>query len=290
MNDLKTSIESTSLIINPAQSIIILLPSGPGQDHLRSAICLADSLSQAGKTVQIGASNVVNTDDLPGIDQVKDSIGSRNLKISFDYQEEYLEQVDYDITADGKFVLLVKPKLDAPVPDTNQVKFEYSGAEADLIIFIGVNQKEDLGKIYAEEKQFVDNTKILSLSISQAPLAFEADKLHLVLSSLSELVATYISQSQASITKDMASSLITGIYQGSKNLTSGTINSYTFSTLSYLMENGGKLPNQTSFVTGLNTPTFFDTPSPDNTPPADWKSPKIFRSGPLPAMNQPINN
>lgn len=272
-------------LIEKANSIIVLLPPQPNEDQVVAGVSLFLSLKEMGKETQIGCpSEFPSKSGIKGLEHIKDTVGSRNLMVTFDYPEQYLEKVDYDIRDGGKFVLMVKPKKDAPVPDVSDVKFSYSGAEADLIITLGVHSLEELGKIYAEEKDFIDQCKILSLNISPRPANFQAEFLHLFVPSFVELVALLLEKSQLKTSSDAASNLILSLFDHTQNLTSPRINADTFSSIAYLMREGGKLPHQQS--NRLAQASFFDSGSSqmeaeeeNASIPQDWKKPKIFNHG-----------
>lgn len=299
--------EQAQKLLDPASSIIVILPPDPSPDIVSSGISLYLSLKQSGKKIQIGCGSEVHVGEkIKGSQEISDTIGDQNLVISFDYQEENLEKVDYDVLPNGKFCLMIKPKAGAPVPDISNVKYSYSGASADLVITFGVNSLEELGKIYAEEKKFLDSVKILSLNNSPRPASFTPHNLNLPAGSFAELVSTLLEKTSINPTRDASANLLSTIYEETKNLTSAKMTAETFSAISFLMRNGARLPNQQAYVPRFSQPSFFEAPvSPhtippqdeDNIPlptedesfgsadnqsteevPQDWTKPKIFRA------------
>jgi len=286
-------------LLSSSQKILVLLPPEPSEDQVIAALSLHLSLEHAKKESQIGCSSLTHVnDDITGLEKIRDSVGNRNLIISFDYKEEYLDKVDYDIRDNDKFCLVIKPKENAPVPDTSAVKFSYSGASADLVVVFGINSLEELGKIYSDEKHFLDSAKVVSLHLSPRPSAFTDIQLHLPLPSYSELVAILLEKSKLAPSADAATNLIKGIYQSTQNLSSRKLSADTFSCLAFLMRAGGSLPGQASFIGKLTPPPFFEPPllAPQLNPaglqddtdnvgpvPTDWKKPKIFRLGENPS-------
>jgi len=279
------------------QSIVVILPPNPSSDMVAAGLSLHQTLKNSGKDSQIGCSpplpRIPNLDEQ---DEIVESIGSKNLIISFDYPEEYLEKVDYDVLPGGKFCLMIRPKDGSPVPKTSDVKYSYSGANADLVIVFGINSLEELGKIYADEKKFLDSTKILSLNITGTIPDFTPNVFHHPLSSFAELVTLLLEKTSLVPAPPAASNLIRFIYEITSNLTSPKTNAETFSSISFLMKNGGRLPNQSPanpFASRFSPPAFFEPhPSPvgagfippaptdnDSAPvPSDWTAPKIFRA------------
>ncbi len=280
--------------LSSAQSIIIILPPDPGKDLLDSGLSLHLSLQASGKQSRISCSSEIHSvPGIEGLSEITDSIGSRNLVISFDYREEDLDKVDYDVRDDGRFYLLVKPKENSPVPDVNSVKYSYTGAAADLVLTLGVNSLEELGKIYADEKSFLDSAEIISLNTSLAPTTFTANYYHQPASSFSELVAGLIEKLDLKLTSASANNLLQNIYAATANLTSPQITADTFSAIAGLLRFGAVVPSSVPQQFTFSQPPFFEVPqpqpqsqplaislppAPDTQPiPADWNGPKIFR-------------
>lgn len=272
----QNSFASTKKLLDSSSSVIIILPGDPSQDLVSAGLSLHLSLQSAGKKTQIGCGSEVHVDPkIQGAEEIVDSIGDRNLVISFDYQEDDLEKVDYDVRPDGKFYLMIKPKAGSPVPDVSNVKYSYSGASSDLVITLGINSLEELGKIYADEKKFLDSAKILSLNTSPRPVSFSQNILHQTANSFSELVAELLEKTGFKPSSPAASNLLNSIYEETKNLTSAKMTANTFSSISFLMRHGARLPNQLAFVPRFSQPAFFENPvgaineSPASVTPAD---------------------
>jgi hypothetical protein len=291
-------------LVDTAKSVIVILPPDPGKDLVVAATSLHLAFKESGKTSQIGCGSEVHVDpQIAGVSEIADTIGSRNLVISFDYQEDDLEKVDYDVRDDGKFYLLVKPKAGAPVPDVHTVKYSYSGATADLVITLGINSLEELGKIYADEKKFLDSSPIISFNNSLRPVAFTSHVYHKALNSFSELVTVFFEEFNLSVNPAISQNLLANIYESTANLTTGRLTTDTFSAIAFLMRSGAQLPVKQSVRTPhFSQPPFFEPPETTETPPlapvddaiplpeeenlpaeqtapvpSDWSKPKIFR-------------
>ena len=89
---------------------------------------------------------------LVGIDKISEKIGNRNLIISFDYKEDSIEKVSYNVEGE-KFNLVIQPRSGYPPLDKSSVDFSYEGIDADVIFVIGAQKLEDLGAIYDKERQ-----------------------------------------------------------------------------------------------------------------------------------------
>ena len=279
--------------LNSAKSIIIVLPPDPSKDLVDAGISLHLALKESGKQSQIGCGSEIHVDSsTEGASEITDSIGSRNLVIAFDYLEENLDKVDYDVRDDGKFYLLVKPKTGSPVPDISNVKFSYSGATADLVITLGINSLEELGKIYADEKNFLDSADILSLNITLNPASFTGKLFHKAVNSFSELVSNFLEKTGLKITTPIARNLLKNIYESTGSLTSPRLTADTFSSIAFLMRAGAELPTAKPQMPNFSQAPFFEVPESsteipeeniplpeeENQPvPSDWHKPKIFR-------------
>ncbi len=287
--------ETAKNLIESAQSVIIILPPDPGKDIVAAGISLHLALKESGKSSQIGCGSDVHiSSEIEGVSNISDTIGSRNLIISFDYHEDDLDKVDYDVRDDGKFYLLIKPKTGAPVPDVSGVKYSYSGADADLVITFGVNSLEELGKIYADEKNFLDGATILSLNNSLRPASFTHNLYHKNAGSFSELVSVMMEELNLKITPSISQNLLSNIYESSNRLTASHLTADSFSTIAFLMRSGAHLPKPQVTAPRFSQAPFFEIPEPVQTPqeeniplpseedapvPSDWNKPKIFRVG-----------
>src|SRR5687767_7995773 len=90
-------------LLQSANSVIILLPSQPDTDSLVAGLSLYQSLKSAGKTSVIGSSNLAtNQPQIEGQNEIKTNIGNQKLVVSFDYKEENVENVSYDIDEQNK--------------------------------------------------------------------------------------------------------------------------------------------------------------------------------------------
>jgi hypothetical protein len=96
---------------------------------------------------------------------VKTSMGKDNLLISFPYQPDQVDRVSYHISDDNQyFYLTIKPKQGNPALDHQQVKFSYTGASADLLMLIGVNDLADLGQLFENNQALFQNTPSITIN------------------------------------------------------------------------------------------------------------------------------
>lgn len=275
--------------ISRAKSILLLLPPQPDPEVALSAVGLMLTLQKAKKQVQLGCSNVSNLQDqnFPHLKEIVPSVGSKNLIINFKYNEKKLDKVDYDIDDQGNFSLLIKPKKGSFPPDTSKIKYSYSGADADMVFTFGINSLEELGKLYSEEKNYLDQADITSLNHSKKKALFANFDFHNhQLSGIAEITASLIRHLKIPPNQQASSLFISRIYLDTNNLTQGSVTAETMETLGFLMRHGGKFSSSSILSTPpleTNSVPVFSSPPPiENTPlspvPSEWKKPKIYRS------------
>lgn len=286
------SIQSEQLqkIIAQSQSTLVLLPPTPEEDWVYGAIALGDALESLGKKVTIGCSTPVEF-MINGVERIKKTVGGRNLIVSFPYKESMVEKVSYDIDESGeRFNLIIKPKENSEPLDPKQVEYTYTGATADVVFTFGLSALEDLGKIYSDEKVFLDSARVVNLRRSGNPVDFtDLDIQNPKLSSVSELVAYLARLIDAKLAPEQATSLYKQLISKTQNFSSFNVTADTFDVAAYLLRQGAT--RQPAFTPPFQKPAFQSPIQPQNQPsqpkfnnqkpgiPSDWQGPKIFRAG-----------
>jgi nanoRNase/pAp phosphatase (c-di-AMP/oligoRNAs hydrolase) len=285
-----TQITPFKSAVDQAKSIVIALPPDPDVDTISAGLGLFSALSAlTEKVVKIGCSSPVKVTSarLFGIEQIQDNVGNQNLVISLDFQEEKLDKIDYEKTEEGKIRLLIKPRPGETAPDSKTINFSYTGANADLIITLGIQSLEELGKLYSDEKPFFDQTDTANFSLSNQPTSFAKYSLNKPTAScLSEIIVMVAKTMNLTLNPDASSNLLLAISDATLNYTSLKTSADTFETTAFLLRQGGRrLPNlaqQPTFTPPQITQPVQVPASPvtSSTPvPSDWKKPKIYRSG-----------
>lgn len=227
--------------IENAQSVIVLLPQQADIDEVATAIGLHLSLREMGKESRLAAVTIpqLSAPELPGLDQVTTELGNQNLTISFDYKEEQVDKVSYHIGEETKkFYLTIKPRSGAAPLDTSSVEFSYTGAAADLLVFVGINSVEELQQLYYGYEELYENAVSISLSKNSSGLG-QLNLTPQYESSLSELVASTFSALQFPIPQDSATNWLSGIEFATKGLTADSVEVGTFENIAALLKLGG---------------------------------------------------
>lgn len=275
----KNRLEQLKTALKSATKILVLLPPDPDADSLSSALALHLSLKQAGKTSMVGCPTPVKVGDshIFGVDEVKANVGARNLVVSFPYEGDAIDHVSYDIDENAhRFNLLIKPK-DGTQLNPKDVEFSFTGAEADLVFTFGISSLEELGRTYAEEKQFLDSAKIANIRKGVPGTApFAAFDLTVARAlDLAEITTFILRETQTTATNDAATNLYRQIVAASNNFQSPQMSADTFELIAYLLRSGAQRPGSQPQRPQQNM-----TPQRDqNKVPADWQTPKVYRGG-----------
>lgn len=269
-----------------AKSVTILLPENPAFDAVATALSLATSLEEAGKEVTTACPTpmLVEFNRLVGVNKVTDNIDNRNLTISFkEYDAQEIEKVSYNIE-NGHFMLVITPKPGTIAPKQDQIQVGYRGVQADLLLIIGADKKDALGKFAASNELFSNTVK--RAIIGNTPASGFNPVIELInpqASSNSEVSFELIESIGLPINRDIATNLFMGVRSGTENFQKG-INADTFAAASRLLRAGASIEP----VPQSQTQT---QPQPNTIPttqtgqvvkePENWQ-PKSFKGNTLP--------
>jgi hypothetical protein len=269
-----SNIDTLHSSLETTKKAIILLGSTANFDTAASALGFMLALKKKGIDVTVAslADMRVEFSRLVGVDEVRKKVGNKNLVVSFDYTEDQVEKVSYNISEDGKrFNLVIAPKNGALPLQPETVKFEFTGADAEFIAFFGVNSLQELGPLYDNDRTVFDQAMTVAFTLFPTqPFA----KCHLDaqgLSSLSELTANAVVQLKLELDPDSASNLLSGIDASTQGFNAPNVGPDTFELAATLMRAGGKRQ-----------------PSSGNNTILPTQMPYMPSPGPLPSMSQPV--
>lgn len=286
------SLSSLKEALPTIKKALVLMSGTPNLDSAAAALGLCQILKNKGIEVQVACpvDMRVEFSRLVGVDEVKKKIGNRNLMISFDYSEDKVEKVSYTISEDGKrFNLVIAPKNNATALDPATVAFDHVGAETDATFLVGVNGYEDIGTLYEEERNVVEGS--LTIALTLFPVSTYA-KLHADAqghSCLSELVASMLTQLEIELDTDGASNLLHGIDSATQSLSSPLAGADTFETVATLMRAGAKRQpvGQQGVLTQNHMP--FKQTSAQSTPVTNDQSPAASNNPFAAALSKTAN-
>jgi hypothetical protein len=235
-------IELLKQYMQPSQRMLVVFPPTATFDQVASATALYLGLKEAGKDVSLLTPELVRAEfsSLVGIQDAGQNLGNKNLQVSFSYQEEMVDKVSYNIDEEHqKFYLVIQPKKGGKPLDTKTVEFSYTGADADLIFLVGVNDLETLEQLYIGYEDFYANTATVSLNSFETP--FGTVRLTTDGSaSFSEVTAFLLQELGVQIDSDIATNLLGGVEEATDNFRSLAATADTFEIVSRLMRAGAR--------------------------------------------------
>lgn len=233
-NNLKQELENS-------KSIVILLSKNPYLDQVAAGLSLYLTLEKSEKNINIACPSpmLVEYNRLVGVNKIVSGLGDKNLVIKFKgYPAQNIEKVTYDIEEE-EFRLSIIPKADASSPTQDQVTIDYAGVSADTIILIGGGNESHFPDLknekFANAKLIHIGKQDVSATSSREVVSFTKQS-----SSVSEIVAEIIKEFNPKFTEDIATNLLMGIREGSRDFSHSWVNADTFKLASELMSAGGK--------------------------------------------------
>lgn len=281
------------------ENIGIAVGKDPGVDEMAASLSLYLAFSQVGKkaTVVCPTEPIVELSSLVGIDKIKRSFegGSEgDLTVSFPYKEGEIEKVSYTLE-EGKLNILVKAGKDGLSFNEKDVEFKREGSAPGLVFVIGTPRISDLGTAF--EMEVLKDSKIINIDYKPENQGFgDIPLLGKSASSVSELMANFISSLNLKMDVDIASNLLTGIIAATDNFQSEKTSALAFETAAVLLKKGavrkGKeaksgveadaffspkaQPKPAAIAQGFGEPKEEKKAAEDN-PPEDWLTPKIYK-------------
>jgi len=264
-------------IINSANSVLILLPQKPYFDQVAAALSLYLAIKEKKEaTIVCTTPMIVEFNRLVGVNKIAIEAGNKNLVIRFaGYKASDIEKVSYDVE-NGEFRLTVVPKAGFISPKKEQIDLSYSGISADTVILVGGATESHFPALSQE----VSGAKILHVGTralsGSTTLSFARPS-----SSASELVAHLIEEAGLTLNVDIATNLLMGIEEGSREFKGQDVTADTFQTIATLLRAGGKRGGarleKTSFPVGAIPGEVFQEPEKKEETPKDWLEPKIYK-------------
>ncbi|MCS7092595.1 MAG: hypothetical protein NZM26_04555 [Patescibacteria group bacterium] len=231
---------SFAKLISQAKSILILLPLRPNYDQVAAGLALYLSLSE-GKNVNISCPTpmLVDVNMLVGVNKITQEVGNKNLIIKFkNYKPTDVERVIYDVE-DSQFRLVVTPIPQVAPPSKDQVDLTYAGISADCVILIGGDSDSNFPDVASQD---FAGTNLIHIGIKDISLTGGRQVISLAQpkSSVSEVVALIIKESDLKIDADIATNLLAGIENATNSFSGESLSGETFVLVGELMQRGGK--------------------------------------------------
>lgn len=230
-------------LFNQADSILVIYSSDALRDHLFAATALYKTFQQIGnKDVSLLSSEslAVAEPDIVYLDETRTDVGHKNLCISLDYNQDSVEKITSSIDEDAKkLYITIKPKKGIKPLTKENVSFSFTGAEAGMIILVGVDDLESLDQLYFGYENLYQNTALVSINSYET--SFGNLKLDILgSSSISEYVAGMLKFLNYQLDSEVATNLLAGIDEETDNLESYLATADTFELVAYLLKAGAR--------------------------------------------------
>lgn len=278
--------------LSQAQQVIVLVSGRAQVNELAGALGLYLALSRGeqAKDVTIASNLELRAEfsRLIGLDEISESINNRDLVIRIpDFAS--VENVSHNNGANDTLELYISPKKGKKIVDTDKIEFDHRGAQADIVITVGVNTLAELGQLYSDQQAFFDKTDILALNLRTDPnftnlLVTDANSL-----SYAELVDGLLTRLQVSYDEEAATNLLSSLDAATNLFQHPAVTSQAFSLAAKLIQAGAKREmlnqqqvNQQAKAQGQGALPFIRTNQTKSQKPpqapADWLRPKIMKT------------
>ncbi len=259
--------------LKKATSVLITFPASADYETIAASLSLYLSLKEARKGVAIVSpvQATVNLANLVGINQVKQEIGSQDLVISFDYIQDSIEKVSYNIE-DNKFNLVVQIKPGRAPLDPNSVNFSHTGPKGELVFVLGARSLNDLEEIYQKNQKLFEEALLVAIDNQVNNNQFGKVNLIDENALVTETIIKLIQALKLPVNEDIANNLFLGLKRGTSNFTKTKVTADTFEAAAFCLRYGAKMgPEERKKEKEVLEAKKAEVPP-------DWLGPKIFQS------------
>ncbi|MFA6514189.1 MAG: hypothetical protein WCT50_02790 [Patescibacteria group bacterium] len=230
--------------IEKAKNILLVFSMDWEGDSVAASLSLFTYLKNINKEVDITAVKperiVANLSFLPGFREIKNNLDHlRRFIVSLDISKTKVSQIKY-IVENDQLNFIVSPQdgwFEPQDVSSKAGEFKY-----DLIISVGVDDLESLGNIYDQNVEFFYKTPIINISCRAANEEFgQINLIDLNSVSTSEIIYNLLqTNTEKSITEDIATGLLGGIIIKTRNFRTGNLTPRTLMITSELISLGAR--------------------------------------------------
>ncbi len=241
------------------EKIGIAVGKNPGVDEMAGALSLYLALIDAGKKAAIicPTDPIVEISSLVGIDKVKksfDSGASGDLTVSFPDKGD-IEKISYT-RENGLLNIIVKAGENGLSFNEKDIEFRRGGGAPGLIFVVGTPRLSDLGTAF--DMEILKDSKVVNIDYKPENQGFgDIPLLGQNASSVSELVANFISSLNLKTDIDIASNLLLGIVSATDNFQTPNTSALAFETAASLLKKGAVRKGKTSAKQDVEADSFF---------------------------------
>jgi phosphoesterase RecJ-like protein len=224
--------------IEKSKNILLTFPVNQGDDALAASLALYIFFKKLQKNVDLVCEKPeLNSPSffLPNYSQIKNSlINLRRFIVSLDISQATVNQIRYTIDND-KLNFIISPSKGWFKPE--DISSQAGDFKYDLIITLGAPDLESLGEIYNQNIEFFYKTTIINIDYHSNNEEFgQINYIDLNVSAISEIIFYLLKNYQAElIDEDLATCLLTGIINKTKNFKTNNLSPRTLLSASELI-------------------------------------------------------
>jgi phosphoesterase RecJ-like protein len=230
--------------IEKSRNILIALPAERDGDTIASALALFLFLQKLNKTPELAGIKSTTTPEpwafLPAHSEIHDHLSNlRRFIVSVNIHESKVSQIKYTIDND-QLNFIISPDTGWFQP--TDVSARTGDFKYDLIITLGATDLESLGQIYDDNVEFFYKTSVINIDHRSTNEEFgQINFLDLNAVATAEMLFYFFRDYKADlINEDIATCLLTGIIQQTKNFKTANLTPRTLLTASELISLGAR--------------------------------------------------
>lgn len=228
--------------IKKSKSILIIFSANQEGDTVASSLALFLFLKKQNYDVSIVGANFEETKNsftfLPGYGEIQNSLNNlRRFIVSVDISQAKVSQIKY-LVDDNTLNFIISPSEGWFKPEDVSARageFKY-----DLIITVGLRDLESLGGLYDENVEFFYKTSIINIDDQASNEEYgQINFIDLNAVSISEIIFYLLKNNgEEKINEDVATCLLAGIIQKTKNFKTSNLTPRALLTTSQLISEG----------------------------------------------------
>jgi phosphoesterase RecJ-like protein len=228
--------------IEKSKSILIVFSAKQGGDAIASSLALFLFLKKQNYEVSIVATDLDIAKNsfsfLPGYPEIQDNLNNlRRFIVSVDISQAKVNQIKY-LVDNNTLNFIISPSEGWFKPEDVSARageFKY-----DLIITVGLSDLESLGSLHDENVEFFYKTSIINIDHQAGNEEFgQINFIDLNAVAISEIIFYLLkNNSPEVISENIATCLLAGIIQKTKNFKTSNLTPRTLLTTSQLISNG----------------------------------------------------
>ncbi len=230
--------------LEKSRQILIVLPADDDSDSQASALALFLFLKKMNKKVEIAQSKTSSDNKslsfLPAFSEIKNSLSNlRKFIVAIDIHQAKINQIKYTIDKNILNFIISPTQGWFEQKDINLQSGEF---KYDLIISIGLSDLESLGTLYDTNIEFFYKTTLINIDYRASNEDFgQINLVDLSASSNSEILFYFLKNYQEKlIDEDLATCLLAGIIQQTKNFKTTNLSPRILLTTSELISLGAR--------------------------------------------------